>query len=169
MMNRDTKSWLHDQFIGLLVVGAISVALALSFNAFRSNGIPWVQDWDARMAGRTLPEGISGISFEEARNLFESGAALFLDARDPEMFVEERVKGALNLPISQFAAAFPDLAEHLSQAALIVTYCSDISCHQSDELAQSLLLQGFSNVLVYLGGTREWKKMDQPLETGAAY
>ncbi|MBI4773321.1 MAG: rhodanese-like domain-containing protein [Deltaproteobacteria bacterium] len=167
MMQSDTRSWLQRQFKGLLLVVTASIILAAGFNTFRSDGIPWFEDWNARMRSRTLPEGISGISSEEARNLFQSGTALFLDARDPEGFVEGHIRGALNLPINQFGTAFPNLADRLSQAALIVTYCSDVTCDMSDELAQSLLLNGYSNVMVYLGGVREWEEMGQPLETGS--
>jgi len=166
-MHNDTRSWLQHQFKGLLLLVTLSIVLAAGFNTFRKDGIPWFEDWDARMRARTLPEGITGISSEEARNLFQSGAALFLDARDSEGFVEGHIKGALNLPINQFETVFPNLADRLSQAALIVTYCSDVTCHMSDELAQSLLLNGFSNVLVYLGGVEEWEQMGQPLETGS--
>jgi peroxiredoxin len=54
-MNDDSRAWLIQQLKGLVLIGALSLLLAISVNAFRRDGIPWVDTRRMMKAGDTLP------------------------------------------------------------------------------------------------------------------
>jgi peroxiredoxin len=54
-MTNDARAWLIQQMKGLIVIGVVSLLLAICVNAFRKDRIPWV-DWRrAVRAGDVLP------------------------------------------------------------------------------------------------------------------
>ncbi len=165
-MTEEARRWLYGQAQGLLLILVLSSVLALGFNAMRPDGLPLVRDWEAKYAGRRLPQGVLHIGNEDAAFLLNNGAALFVDARDPADYREERIPGALNLPVYRYDEFFPILEDRLLGAGLIVLYCSEASCHMSDDLADKLVLQGFINLGVYIDGLRGWKESKRPTEKG---
>ncbi len=60
------------------------------------------------------------ISLADAKREFDAGTAVFIDTRNREAFVAERVQGALNIPISEIAANI----DKLPKGKKIVVYCS---------------------------------------------
>ncbi len=54
-MTNDARSWLIQQMKGLILIGVLSLLLAICVNAFRKDRVPWVDHRRALRAGDSLP------------------------------------------------------------------------------------------------------------------
>lgn len=149
------------QILALLMLAAI---VGIGTNAWRNDGIPLVGDWSTA-ARFSDPAGERiAIPLERAVDRFEKGAALFLDARPPGQYLEGHIHGALNLPWQDVDSYFIELADRLSQAEMLITYCDGESCVLSHELALFLREMGYGNVLVLINGWTLWQQAGLPVE-----
>jgi rhodanese-related sulfurtransferase len=155
---------------GALII-LIAAAVSFSVNHFRKGGLPLVGD-------RVPPiskAGSSGlktagsygdmiISLEEARALFLTNGAVFIDARPEEIYRSGHIKGALNLPPDRMDELLPVVAAQIPPDSLIVTYCDGESCTLSEEAALQLSAKGFSHVQVLVNGWSVWQDARLPTE-----
>jgi rhodanese-related sulfurtransferase len=146
------------------IILAISVGLALAFNATRPDKLPLVHDPDSIAQAAALR---GEISLTDAALLFESGKAVFVDAREADEYALGHIEGALSLDPILFGQQFPALQEHLEGATTIVTYCDGEFCELSHELAQQLLGMGLQNVRVLRNGWTLWRDQGLPTATGS--
>jgi rhodanese-related sulfurtransferase/uncharacterized membrane protein YphA (DoxX/SURF4 family) len=146
---------------------ALSAALlGLLINQVRSDAIPLRGDWspEARISlkfGKNIL-----IPFEEAKDKFFAGGALFIDARSPELYREGHIQGALNLPHADFDQLADKVVMNFPEDTLIVTYCDGEDCTLSAELALKLKEIGFENVRVLYDGWNVWRRHQLPTRTG---
>lgn len=87
------------------------------------------------------------------------GGFIVLDARSPEAYAAEHVKGAVNLHhrrIDEAATAGFD------KDKLIVVYCTSVSCNAAPKAALKLARLGF-RVKEMVGGLEAWKKEGYPV------
>ncbi len=142
-------------------------AIALGSNALRKDAIPLAADWsvEARFADAAGQDSM--IDLEEARVLFERGAAVFVDARPGSQYAEGHIRGALSLPFHEVDDHFMDVADRLEVPKTIVTYCDGEGCELSHELALFLKQIGFENVRVLVNGWTVWQQAGLPTEAGA--
>ncbi len=103
------------------------------------------------------------ISYEEAVQLFNSGDALFVDARHEYDYSQGHVKGAINVPLADFKLQKSALSD-VKRDQTIVTYCDGAECNSSIELAKLLSAAGFTKVKMFFGGWNEWQSHQQPSE-----
>jgi len=94
--------------------------LALTVNHWRESPLPLIGDWSvsARVTdddGKNLT-----IPLDEAKQLFENKATLFLDARPQSQYEDGHISGALSLPWQDATNAFTATAAQLDT---LVTYC----------------------------------------------
>jgi len=106
------------------------------------------------------------INFPEAADLFESGQAVFIDARTPEEFDDGRIAGAMNVPLFDPGSDMIWESLGLPREALIVAYCSGDLCQDSLILGRRLIRRGWPNIRVYVGGWEEWSAAGLPVERG---
>jgi rhodanese-related sulfurtransferase len=149
-----------------IAIIAISGLLGVAANVFRADGIPLVENWQKKVLNEELAGGLPAVSLKEAAEVFNSGEALFVDARDPDFFEMGHIPGAINLPLNDFESVFPDLEEQLQTAFMIITYCDGASCEMSVELTERLLMMGLEQVMVYTGGMHQWETSGKPVEEG---
>ena len=87
----------------------------------------------------------------------------FVDAREPKLYAEGHIAGAVNIP-------FERLAEYgeitIPKADLVVIYCDGGDCHLSNDLAEYMLQNGWQRLAVYEGGWEEWSKETEFIATG---
>lgn len=105
------------------------------------------------------------IGCDELWRRIENGDELVIvDALSPLSFAHSRLPGAVNIPperVDELASRrIPD------RAAEVVVYCMSYDCDASVETAGRLRELGYSNVLHFSGGKREWREAGLPLETG---
>jgi rhodanese-related sulfurtransferase len=122
------------------------------------SGVPEVPD-----VGRPMK-----IQLAQAKQFFDAGAALFVDAREPADYAESHVPGAVNLPFDE-SVTDPERLEKLASGGRpIVVYCGGNGCEVSLQLADALVGAGHTKVLVDEGGFPEWKGAGYPTVNGSA-
>jgi rhodanese-related sulfurtransferase len=107
---------------------------------------------------------ITAISLEDARGYFETGAALFADARPKAAYADGHIKGAVNLNPNQFDTWSGDFFSNVPQDRTIITYCEGAQCRLSFELAEKLSWMGYEAVFYIKDGWGLWKKHQLPIE-----
>jgi rhodanese-related sulfurtransferase len=148
------------QAIGIII---ISGALGITVNEFRADGIPLVNKWQEKVLNEQLTGGLPAVSFRQAKEAYERGSALFIDARDPDFYHRGHIPGAINLPVGDYELVFPELEEELMAASRVITYCDSVSCDTSVELCEKLLFAGLDRVEIFPGGIEQWKDQGQPV------
>ncbi|MFZ2448518.1 MAG: rhodanese-like domain-containing protein [Syntrophobacteraceae bacterium] len=136
-------------------------------NQFRKDGLPLVGDWSPKAQLSTLNTAEEPVvSLAEARALFLTQGAVFIDARSPEAFAAGRIQGALNLPSDSFEEHFARLQPEIPPDSLIITYCDGEACTLSKDLAFELAGKGYLHVRVLVNGWSVWQDAKLPVEAG---
>jgi rhodanese-related sulfurtransferase len=95
--------------------------------------------------------------------LVRSGLPMvILDARGSQSADERRIPGAKALGINSTANEVASLIG--SKDTLIVTYCTNLECPMSENLAKHLKNLGYQNILVYKEGIEGWVAAGYPVE-----
>ena len=108
------------------------------------------------------------LSLKEFSALVDAEEGLVIDAR-PEVFYQlGHVPGAINLPREHFESAYQRFESRLEDAKLqvLIIYCADSSCEDSELVGNSLLELGFPRVLIFKGGWSEWSAAGGAEERG---
>ncbi len=92
--------------------------------------------------------------------------AVLIDARSPDMYTSGHIPGALNLPVSDFDAAYPELKSQLKTASLIVVYCDGGDCELSHDLATMLKDLGHGPIQLFAGGFDAWMEAGHDMRAG---
>jgi rhodanese-related sulfurtransferase len=145
------------------VIICASVWLALAFNASRSDRLPLVADPEVA-AQVAVQRG--EIPLADAILLFQSGQAVFVDAREAEEYALGHIEGALVLDPLSFGQDFPALRERM-EGMTVVTYCDGEHCDLSHELAEQLKSMGLQDVRVLKNGWSLWRDQGLPTATGS--
>ena len=147
-----------------VVLSLIAIVIGLIVNQLRSDSIPLLGDWSPG-ARITLKFGKNIlIPFEEAKDKFLTGSAVFLDARTPELYQEGHIQGARNVPIAEFDKLADKVFMEFPEDTLFVTYCDGEDCALSAELALKLKEIGYENVRVLHNGWSVWKSHQLPFQ-----
>jgi rhodanese-related sulfurtransferase len=144
----------------------LSILLGFAINQFRSDRLPLLGDWSVKTKLRTANGDRLEISFKEAEKLFMEKSAIFLDARSMSDYTNGHILGARSLPWHDVDRRFIEVTEDISPDTLIITYCDDVTCDLSYDLALFLIDMGFNNVRVLLDGWAVWVKSRLPVEKG---
>ena len=100
------------------------------------------------------------------KRLFDAGAALFVDAREPEDYRAGHLPGSINLPFDR-SVADPETVEKMDTGGRpVVTYCEGFPCEVSMQVAWAFVQAGHRRVLVYMGGFGEWAGAGYPVAKG---
>lgn len=144
----------------------LGAGLGLLVNQWRPDGLPLIADWSLKVQLAAVGQDESLlVSLEEARALFATRAAVFIDARAAEFHALEHIAGALNLPWEDFEARFQQVMANVPPETLIITYCDGESCALSKDLALALQGKGYPHVRVLPNGLSLWKDAGLPLES----
>ena len=144
----------------------ISVIAALLINHFRSDGLELPGDWSTE-SQMTLDSGKRiDITMEEAINLYQSGQAVFLDARPQSDYETGHIRGAHCLPWEVFDLYFESIMADIPEDMTFITYCDGEKCHLSKELAKTLIEMGYPDVRVLINGWSLWRQSQLPTDTG---
>ena len=141
-----------------VIISIAVVVVGLGFNMLRQDGIPLIADAETF---RVQTEA-EFISVENARQLFEEGNAILVDARDARFFSMERIEGALSIPPTG-----PELEASgwLSDTeSAVICYASEESQRQAGVVADKLIEMGTGKVFVLFGGLGAWKAAGFPTE-----
>ena len=155
----------------IIILGGVSVILALLVNHFSPGSIALVGQWDiakgminASPAGDAAgqPEEIDSVA--RAKDLFDKENVLFVDARSQNHYENGHIPGAVSLPVGQFEERIEFFLNRYPPEQPIVTYCSGRTCEDSHNLAQLLSGLGFTNVRIFIEGLPGWEAEGYPVE-----
>ena len=133
-------------------------------------GIAFVGRWDTTqgvisalsknnvVAGKTEIENVA-----QAKQLFDNGSVLFVDARSTDNYEEGHIPGAVSLPIGRFDDLIDAFLDNYAIEQPIVTYCSGRTCEDSHNLAQLLTDIGYADVKVFIDGYPGWPAEWHPM------
>ena len=140
-----------------------SIIIGMSFNYFRTNGIPIIsKPINGFSNNYQIAEfAIEIIDLEIAKKFF-SDNILFIDARDDISFLEGHITGAIS------SIPYDDLVDNIfinqGFSEPIVIYCDDEECGLSEELGYQLQAEGFSKIYVFSGGWNQWSMAKLSIE-----
>jgi len=151
---------MRKQLERALLIILAGVALGLAGNAVSPRGLPLITPPKREAKAEEF------IALEKAKMLWESGAAVFLDAREPVDFVAGHIGNAWNLPVLAFDEHFPKVAPTLPPESQIVVYCDGKECELSHRLKDRLSQVGYTNVQMLFNGMTAWREAGLPTEQG---
>ena len=154
--------------IGIVVLGSF---VGIIYNSLSPSGIALKGNWDKKVNQDSVLVPYSyqeddppAVSLDDAKKKFESGGAIFVDARYPEDYKSGHIKGALNFPWEEFEEYSSKVLPKLSFDQEIITYCDGTECETSLLLARELRDMGYENVKTFFGGWSEWQGAGLPVE-----
>lgn len=100
-------------------------------------------------------DDIREIDVDKARDLLESGKAVFVDIRDPASYEAAHVPAALSLN----DANIQDFVKKTEKTKPVVVYC--YHGHTSQGAAAYLMEQGFQEVYSVIGGFERWRQTEK--------
>jgi rhodanese-related sulfurtransferase len=152
----------------------IAVVAAFAVNAFSSKGIALIGDWDTSQGVISAKSKDDPVSHDleigdifSVKEIYDTGEAVFIDARGYEDYAEGHVKGAVSLPAYQLEELIDEFKNKFPPYVMIITYCSGRECDDSHVLAQRLLDEGYAEVKVFIDGYPGWEEAGYPVEQNA--
>ncbi|MDG1847616.1 MAG: rhodanese-like domain-containing protein [Candidatus Marinimicrobia bacterium] len=85
---------------------------------------------------------------------------LFVDAREESYFNEGHIPKSICF--DEFELLIDKLESLIDMDDPFVVYCSDDDCGSSEELSYELQSYGFTNILLFKGGWKQWQEANYP-------
>ncbi len=103
------------------------------------------------------------VTLEQTRQLLETQAAEFVDARNADEYAAGAIPGAFSIPPDAFAGgAIPEVLNFIAREKKVVVYCGGGSCDASILVALRLQGMGFRDVVVFKDGYNGWTAAGLP-------
>jgi rhodanese-related sulfurtransferase len=163
---RGTKIGWGRTALQILALVGLSTVSASAVNSLRADRLPLVGDWSPAGRITTATGERMDISLFEAQKLFANDAAVFIDARPMEDYVQGHIQGARSLPRQELDLKFIDVTKDLEPETPIITYCDGETCELSHDLALFLRDAGFVNTQVLVNGWSLWQLAGMPVQSG---
>ena len=145
------------RLLDLLVILGLSILFGLIFNLSNPNGIEIIPEF---WAHDTIPT----VTLSVARTKHVEGKTLFIDARPPNFFQQQRIKGAINIPASFFELLYTLELDEVDKEKEIILYGRTISRMYDEQVARKLIHLEHKNTKILIGGLKMWKKQGYPVE-----
>jgi len=104
------------------------------------------------------------ITRDELKAAIDDGTVTVLDALAGAYWEKQHLPGAIPVHAEHVDQVHRDLLP--DRDALIVMYCSNPACGNSQDLATKLERLGYRNVRKYREGIEDWAAAGLPLESG---
>ena len=160
-----------DIAVELAFLLGLAVVAAFTVNFFSPRGIALLGEWDtskgvitAKAKTDVVVRELEIQTPELAKEIFDKGNAVFVDARARDIYDEGHIKGAVSLPVNRFDELFFDFTKDYPTSTPIITYCSGRECEDSHALAQHLFEAGYTQVSVFVDGYPGWLEKGYPIE-----
>lgn len=142
------------------VIALLGVVLGLVANQASPRGLPLITP--------AKPAAVADefLGLDQAKELWQTGAALFLDARESADYAAGHIGNALNLPAQSFERHFGDIAPLLAPESRLILYCDGRECELSHRLRASLRQLGYTNAHLLFNGWTAWRQAGLPTAQG---
>lgn len=147
MCAASSRSGLRGLAGRMAVMLSLAGVLGLAFNLAAPQGIGRLPESMARPLWR---EVTAVRAAELAR-----GGALLVDARDPGVYKQDRLRGAVNLYPDELSIIWPLLKDTLRTAPAVVVYGRSVSRWPAADIGQFLRRQGLDTVYVTGAGLED--------------
>jgi rhodanese-related sulfurtransferase len=150
-------------WIDYVVILAVTLGIALVWNYSNPNRINIMPKfYDS--------EAFAKVSLSAAKEKYDSGQVLFIDARPDNFYNQEHIEKAINLPLPLFDMMYAYMMEDEEIIALemdteIIIYGRSISAYYDEDVAKKLELRGHKNIQIMKDGWSEWKKAGYPVSS----
>ena len=155
----------------LMILIGVSVLFGFAVNTFSPWGIALFGAWDTSKGDVSANSRANeDYFFEEikdthvAKEIFDKGGTLFVDARHPDAYHEGHIPGAVSLPVGRFDDMIEDFRSRYPTSTPIITYCSGRECEDSHNLARLLFMEGYTHIRIFIDGYPDWEGMGYPHE-----
>jgi len=155
----------------IVILLGLAVIAAFTVNYFSPTGISLVGQWDeskgiitANAKDDVVVVDLEIDDVKIAKQIYDIGKAVFVDARSREDYEDGHIKGAVSLPVGQFDESIDAFHDQYSTSSSIVIYCSGRTCEDSHRLAHLLLDEGYTNVTIMIDGYPGWGSEGYPIE-----
>ena len=155
----------------LIILIGITTITALFANWISPKGIALLGEWDTARGVITAKAKddiiIRKIEIEDigtAKSIYDTGLAVFVDARAKDMYDQGHIAGAVSWPMQEFEAQIEAFLKKYDPATPVVTYCSGRECDDSHKLAQLIISLGYTDVKVFVDGYPGWISKGYPIE-----
>ncbi|MDR1269286.1 MAG: hypothetical protein LBK82_07155, partial [Planctomycetaceae bacterium] len=139
----------------VLLLGAIFV-VAVLYHAISETGFLRNPTAVAEVTRRYYSVDIPEINLSEMQTIVSEKSCPIFDARYARDFKRGTIPDAKNIPINSNLSERQQILAGIDKNHRIVVFCQSVGCGYADEVAQFLKFNGFSNVVLYRGGYREW-------------
>ena len=143
-----------------VVITIVVVVTAFIVNFTRDEGIPLIADAEAFR----IQTNAEFMVPADARGHFDAGTAIFIDAREPDLYRVEHIEGAMSLPST--SGDVSTLAYMVPADPDLVCYSAAATERQAGVVTDKLLEVGFTKVYVLHGGIESWKQEGLPTGRG---
>lgn len=104
------------------------------------------------------------ITLSQAKQFYDMGTSLFIDARKGDAYDKGNIKGSIQHTfLMETIFQIEDLQNQLYLLIPIIIYCEDSNCTESQQLANDLDAMRFKNLYILSGGYRGWVKNNYPI------
>ncbi len=116
-------------------------------------GCTWITDWFGGFMGKY--SSVKTITLKDLKKRIKTSYKLqVINVLSKDSYDDCHIKGSLNVPLKGLKSA----AKKWSKDQEIVVYCASYQCPASKEAFLILENLGFTNILAYEGGMKEWKQ-----------
>lgn len=156
--------------LNIIKIILLSVIAALLFNTFNENGISVIGEektYAAYQSGSGSDEVLPPrqVMLNQAFELYETGDALMIDARDNWDYSDGHIENAINIPEFSFNPQ-DEKVSSLDKEKTYIIYCGSDDCDISKRLADQLYKLGFSSILFFEEGYEGWMNSGYPVSNG---
>jgi rhodanese-related sulfurtransferase len=137
------------------VIFGIAGAGALLYHSLHPAGLLASPNAAAAMDQTFAPFLLKTIDVDQARRGRDSGAVL-VDARLASDFVRGHIPGSINVPVGTERADRQTILAAVPKSAHIIVFCKSTLCGFSLEVANQLLQDNYTDVVIFRGGWDEW-------------
>ena len=150
----------------MLAWGCLAAVTGLGVNLIHPHKIPYAK---TPPPPKVTPDPATTVKIQEidvstAKDLWDLGEYLFVDARTLVQYNHGHIARALDLPWDEYEKYYPQLKHSLESKPGLVIYCAGEECDLSHALARQLYQKGFRDMFVFFGGWEAWKQAGYPTE-----
>lgn len=140
----------HANPLDFVLILVLAVCVGVLFNFSNPQGVPLVQESVLR------PDAVA-VDAQEARRMIDEEKAVLVDARPKELFDQQHIQGAVNVPLALFDIMHMMKLGDLDPDTPVIVYGRTISRLYDEELAYRLKQRDHDRVVVLSGGLDAWK------------
>jgi rhodanese-related sulfurtransferase len=136
----------------------LAAGIGLADHALRDTGFLRNPQAVAEVTRRFFSLDVPERSLAELKTLVAKEGVVLIDARHAADFRRGALPNAISVPIDSALPERVRALQGIQKTAKIVVYCQSEGCRYSDEVAQFLKFNDFSDVSIFRGGYREWNE-----------